>query len=158
MYQNIPNTKKCFWGKNLSIQIQMNEVIVSVVLASETVVVVVLDPIQWLYVNPQPYSSYKLWYWYKYRSQYKRLLSNILYVDVFTVATERLFLILEKTYVGKKKLMYFYQYYIKWWRRQSRYVTNVIDQSVYRFNYRRKGEDEGLLFTLTLTLTLDSDI
>jgi hypothetical protein len=34
-------------------------------------------------------------------------------MDVFAVVTERLFLILEEEYVGKKRETYFYQFYIK---------------------------------------------
>jgi hypothetical protein len=42
----------------------------------------------------------------------------------FAVVTERLFLILEEEYVGKKRQTYFYQFYIKWWRTQSPCVIN----------------------------------
>jgi hypothetical protein len=38
----------------------MTEVILSVLLAKEAVVVLVLDPVQWLYVDPPPYFSDEL--------------------------------------------------------------------------------------------------
>jgi hypothetical protein len=38
----------------------MKEVVLSVLPATEAVVVIVFDPVQWLYVDPQPYFSDEL--------------------------------------------------------------------------------------------------